>query len=105
MSTGYSVVDVQAIPVAELLGGRLARYGICEAQSQTATDHARCLTDGLENFLWCYGSPVTHFARYFPNGHPGFILRSIATEFDVEIYCTDDQTEVDPERATAGAAF
>ena len=29
---------------------------------------------------------MNSFARYMPNGRPGFILQSIATEFGVEIY-------------------
>jgi hypothetical protein len=89
MSTGYSISS-QGIPVAELLGGRLTKYGIGDAQSPKADDHQRCLTDGMENYLWVYGNPVTYFVRYHPNGWPGFILQAIATEFAVEIYCDND---------------
>jgi hypothetical protein len=89
MSTGYYIID-EAIPVCELLGRRLDKYGIRDAQSPNSTDDARCLTDGENNYLWAYGNPVNSFTRYMPNGRPGFILQSIATEFGVEIYSEYD---------------
>jgi hypothetical protein len=84
MSTDYIITT--PIPMSELFGERLKKYGIRDAQSPEATDDARCLTDGENNYLWAYGNPVTGFTRYMPNGWPGFILQAIATEFGVEIY-------------------
>jgi hypothetical protein len=88
MSTGYYIYG--PIPVTELLGGRLDKYGVRDAQSPNATDDSKCLTDGENNYLWAYGNPVNSFARYLPNRYPGFILKSIATEFGVEIYSEHD---------------
>lgn len=84
MSTDYIIFD--PIPISELCGGRLKRYGIQDAQSPQSTDEFRCLADGENNYLWAYGDPVTCFTRWMPNGWPEFILQSIATEFGVKIY-------------------
>ncbi len=84
MPTDYIITT--PIPMSELFGERLKKYGIRDAQSPEATDDARCLRDGENNYLWAYGNPVTGFTRYMPNGWPGFILQAIATEFGVEIY-------------------
>jgi hypothetical protein len=87
MSIDYHINE--PIPVTELLGGRLNKYGVRDAQSPKATNDSKCLTDG-ENYLWAYGNPVACFAEYVPNRHPGFILQSIATEFGIEIYSEYD---------------
>ena len=92
MSTGYYIYE--AIPVTELLGGRLEKYGVRDAQSPNATDNSKCLTDGEDNYLWAYGNPVDCFTRYLPNRYPGFILQSIATEFGVEIYSEHEIVDV-----------
>jgi hypothetical protein len=89
MSTGYYLLNNE-IPVSELLGGQLDKYGIRDAQSSEARDDARCLTDGENNYLWAYGDPVNRFTRYMPNGRPWFILQAIATEFGVKIYSEYD---------------
>jgi hypothetical protein len=88
MSTSYYIYET--IPVTELFGGRLDKYGVRDGQSPNATADSKCLTDGENNYLWAYGNPVAWFTRYFPNGWPEFILQSIATEFDVEIYSDYD---------------
>src|SRR6266478_1283477 len=84
MSTDYVITT--SIPMSELFGERLKKYGIRDAESPKATDDARCLTDGENNYLWSYGNPVDSFTRCLPNGWPGFILQAIANEFGVEIY-------------------
>jgi hypothetical protein len=89
MSTDYYIHE--SIPVSELLGGRLDKYGIRDAESPKSSDDARCLTDGENNYLWAYGNPVTGFTRYMPNGWPGFILQAIANEFGVEIFSEHDE--------------
>src|SRR6516165_10299375 len=99
MSTGYYIYE--AIPVTELLGGRLEKYGVRDAQSPNATDNSKCLTDGEDNYLWAYGNPVDCFTRYLPNRYPGFILQSIATEFGVEIYSEHDLIDAAEEGAEA----
>src|SRR5690348_7535321 len=50
----YCVLDQKNIPLADLFDGRLAKYGIEDAQSPTATARSRCLTDGGCNYLWCW---------------------------------------------------
>ena len=84
MSTGYFVRET--IPVAEFFGGRLDKYGIQDANAPKADDDHRCITDGQNNYVWVYGNPVRSFARYRPNGWPGFMLQAIANEFEVEIF-------------------
>jgi hypothetical protein len=49
-------------------------------------DDNRCIMDGQNNYLWVYGDPVRSFARYRPNGRPGFMLQAIANQFEVEIF-------------------
>jgi hypothetical protein len=88
MSTNYFIYEF--IPVADLLGGRLDKYGIQDAKSADTDDDQRCLTDGENNYLWAYGNPVECFTRYMPNGWPGFILQAIANEFGVEIFSEHD---------------
>ena len=89
MSTNYFIYEF--IPVADLLGGRLDKYGIQDAKSADTDDDQRCLTDGENNYLWAYGNPVECFTRYMPNGWPGFILQAIANEFGVEIFSEHDE--------------
>jgi hypothetical protein len=50
MSTDYIITT--PIPMSELFGDRLKKYGIRDAQSSEATDDTRCLTDGENNYLW-----------------------------------------------------
>jgi hypothetical protein len=88
MSTNYFIYEF--IPVADLLGGRLDKYGIQDAKSADTDDDQRCLTDGENNYLWAYGNPVECFTRYMPNGWPGFILQAIANEFGIEIFSEHD---------------
>jgi hypothetical protein len=89
MSTNYFIYEF--IPVADLLGGRLDKYGIQDAKSADTDDDQRCLADGENNYLWAYGNPVECFTRYMPNGWPGFILQAIANEFGVEIFSEHDE--------------
>ena len=94
MSTNYFIYEF--IPVADLLGGRLDKYGIQDAKSADTDDDQRCLTDGENNYLWAYGNPVNSFTRYMPNGWPGFILQAVANEFEVEIFSEHDEDEETP---------
>jgi hypothetical protein len=91
MSTNYFIYEF--IPVADLLGGRLDKYGIQDAKSPDTDDDQRCLTDGENNYLWAYGNPVNGFTRYRPNGWPGFILQAIENEFEVEIFSEHDEDQ------------
>jgi hypothetical protein len=91
MSIDYYIHE--PIPVAELLGGRLDKYGVREAPSPKATNDSKFFTDGQRNYLWSYGDPVDTFVEYVPNRYPGFILQSIATEFGIEIYSEYDFKE------------
>jgi hypothetical protein len=88
MSTDYLIK--WPIPMSNLFGERLKKYGIRDAQSTKPTDNSRCLVDGENNFVWVYGDPAMVATRYLPNGWPDFILQAIATEFGVEIY-TDER--------------
>ena len=90
MSTTEYYID-GSIPVSELVGGRLNKYGIEKFVSKDANENRICLTDGQNNFLWCYDNPVDNFIKYFPNGSPWFILRAIANEFRVEIFSEYDE--------------
>jgi hypothetical protein len=84
MSIDYIILF--PIPMSELFGDRLKKYGIHDAQLPKSADDARCLTDGENNYLWAYGNPAMVLTHYVPNGLPDFILQAIATEFDVRIY-------------------
>src|SRR6516225_2495001 len=92
MSTDYYIDE--PIPVSDLFGGRLDKYGVRDAESLNATDNSKCLTDGLNNYLWTHGNPVDCFTQYLPNRYPSFILQSIATEFGVEIYSEHEIVDV-----------
>jgi hypothetical protein len=91
MSTGYYICE--PVPVAEFFGGRLDKYGVQDANAPSAGADNRCITDGQNNYLWVYGDPVRSFARYRPSGRPGFMLQTIANEFEVEIFPEDDYDE------------
>jgi hypothetical protein len=87
MSTDYLIV--YPIPMSELFGERLKKYGIQNAQSPKATNDSRCLVDDENNYVWVYGDPAMILTRYLPNGWPDFILQAIATEFGVKLYSDD----------------
>jgi hypothetical protein len=85
----YCVLDQKNIPLADLFDGRLAKYGIEDAQSPTATARSRCLTDGGCNYLWCWADKagvLQGFESFMPGGWPAYILEAIATEFRIAIY-------------------
>jgi hypothetical protein len=102
MATHYHVVP--PIPLADLVGERLHKYGIRDAGSPKATERAKCLTDGVDNYLWAFAAEdgrVTGLSRYMPNGWPYFMLQAIATEFRVELLCegSEDPPCYEPEDA------
>ena len=83
----YCVLDQKNIPLADLFDGRLAKYGIEDAQSPTATARSRCLTDGGCNYLWCWADKagvLQGFESFMPGGWPAYILEAIATEAGLE---------------------
>jgi hypothetical protein len=50
MSVDYNIF--KPIPISELFGERLKKYGMQDAQSPTSTNSARCLTDGEAGPDW-----------------------------------------------------
>jgi hypothetical protein len=90
----YSIKESEAIPLDQLVA-RLEQYGIHGVHSADADATRICITDG-RNYLWCYGdAAVTAFARDMSNGHPGYILQSIADEFGVDIWNEQDTQYAD----------
>jgi hypothetical protein len=85
MSTDFVLSD--KVSARELFGGRLDNCGIREHVSPETHERWRCLTDG-RNYLWVYINEdglVGCLSRYGANA-PGKILRSIAEEFDTQIF-------------------
>jgi hypothetical protein len=108
VSTSYTPDPL--ISAAELLGGRLKRYGIVEhwAKWIAVEEHQRhrMLTDG-ENYVHVSidnDGIVRCFERFAPNGSPGYMLDCIRCEFGVAMM--DDSWEppygdAEPEPAPA----
>ena len=73
--------------MSDLFDGRLSEYGISEHYTEKTSATTRCLTEN-DNYIWVYGNPAgcaTCLTRYGMN-FPVHILKSIAQEFDTEIY-------------------
>lgn len=80
-------VALTPVPMADLVGGRLTKYGIREwvVKGET-TRKAKCLTEG-RNFVWAYADKeglVTGFTRYSGNWTHD-IFAAIGEEFGIRI--------------------
>jgi len=77
------------IRMADLFDGRLERLGVRQHHPErTLAPNEKCLTDGLNNYLFVYSNEkglVSSFTRWMPNGDPKYILQAICGEFDVDI--------------------